>query len=43
MERFTKIVKLLTIFEKCSILEMWQGSEYTYRFTKITFIYEIKP
>ena len=28
MERFAKIVKPLTIFKKCSILDVCQGSEY---------------
>ena len=31
MKRFTKIVinyESLTIFAKCSILDVWQGSEY---------------
>ena len=32
MERFVKIVdawKPLTIYVKCSILDVWQGSEYS--------------
>ena len=38
MERFMKIVngqKPLTIFAKCSILNVWQGSEYASALTRV--------
>ena len=32
MDRFAKIVKPFTIFAKCSILDVWQGSKYACEF-----------